>query len=171
MRSSSSEPEAGVYRSRVLATTLLIIHGLVAVALLGATTHQTLAAWKAAHARPASFLGRFRSVPSASFANAVVVLYAVSTVLGGIVYLYFRVDVRPELERAGHWHVLGFFDLKEHFAAIGLALLPAYWVCWRRPLADEPTQIRTALTSILAFIVWWGFLTGHVANNIMGFGS
>jgi hypothetical protein len=85
--------------------------------------------------------------------------------------LYFRVDVRPELERAGHWHVLGFFDIKEHFAAIGLALLPAYWVCWRRPLADEPTQIRTALTSMLAFIVWWGFLSGHVANNIMGFGS
>jgi hypothetical protein len=100
---------------------------LVAVALLGAITHQTLAAWKAAHARPASFLGRFRSVPSASFPNAIVVLYAVSTLLGGIVYLYFRVDVRPELERAGHWHVLGFFDLKEHFAAIGLALLPAYW--------------------------------------------
>ncbi len=101
----------------------------------------------------------------------VVVLYVVSTLLGGIIYLYFRVDVRPELERAGHWHVLGFFDLKEHFAAIGLALLPAYWVCWRRPHADEPAQTRTALTSILAFIVWWSFLTGHFANNIMGFGS
>jgi len=63
------------------------------------------------------------------------------------------------------------FDLKEHFAAIGLALLPAYWVCWRRPHADELAQTRTALTSILAFIVWWSFLTGHVANNIMGFGS
>ena len=93
------------------------------------------------------------------------------TLLGGIIYLYFRVDIRPELERAGHWHVLGFFDLKEHFAAIGLALLPAYWVCWRRPHADEPARTRTALTSILAFIVWWSFLTGHVANNIMGFGS
>ena len=100
----------------------LIIHGLVAVALLGAITHQTLAAWASADARPGSFFGRFRSVPSASFANAVVVLYAVSALLGGIIYLYFRVDVRPELERAGHWHVLGFFDLKEHFAAIGLAL-------------------------------------------------
>jgi hypothetical protein len=168
---SSSEEEAGVFGSEVLATTLLIIHGLVAVALLGAITHQTLAAWGSAGARAASFFGRFRSVPSAPFANAVVVLYAVSTLLGGIVYLYFRVDVRPELERAGHWHVLGFFDLKEHFAAIGLALLPAYWICWRRPLADEPAQTRTALTSMLAFIVWWGFLTGHVANNIMGFGS
>ena len=154
-----------------MATALLIVHGLVAVALLGAITHQTLAAWATTGTRPGSFFGRFRSIPSASFANAVVVLYAGSTLLGGVVYLYFRVDVRPELERAGHWHVLGFFDLKEHFAAIGFALLPAYWIYWRRPGADEPAQTRTALTSILAFIVWWSFLTGHVANNIMGFGS
>ena len=47
--------------------------------------------------RPGSFFGRFRAVPSASFANAIVVLYAVSALLGGIVYLYFRVDIRPEL--------------------------------------------------------------------------
>jgi hypothetical protein len=144
---------------------------LVAVALLGAITHQTLAAWASAGARRDFFFGRFRSVPSALFANAVIVLYAVSTLLGGIIYLYFRVDIRPELERAGHWYFLGFFDLKEHFAAIGLALLPAYWVFWRRPRAGEPAQTRIALTSILAFIVWWNFLTGHVANNILGFGS
>jgi hypothetical protein len=155
----------------VLPTALLIIHGLVAVALLGAITHQTLAAWATAGVHPSSFFGRFRSVPSARFANAVVVLYAISILLGGIIYLYFRVDIRPGLERAGHWPALGFFDLKEHFAAIGLALLPAYWVCWRRPIAEERSQTRAMLTSILAFIVWWGFLTGHVVNNIMGFGS
>ena len=160
-----------VYGSAVLPTALLIIHGLIAVALLGAITHQTLAAWASVEVRPPSFFGRFRSVPAASFANPVVALYVASTLLGGIIYLYFRVDVRPELERAGHWHVLGFFDLKEHFAAIGLALLPAYWVCWRRPHADESARTRTALTSILAFIVWWSFLAGHFANNIMGFGS
>jgi hypothetical protein len=91
----------------------------------------------------------------------VVVLYAVSTLLGGIIYLYFRVDVRPELERAGHWHVLGFFDLKEHFAAIGLALLPAYWVCWRRPLANEPAQTRTALTSCLHHLVGLSVRSRH----------
>jgi hypothetical protein len=157
--------------SAVLSTVLLIVHGLVAIALLGAITHQTLSAWATAGVRPSSFFERFRSVPSARFANAVVVLYAVSTVLGGIVYLYFRVDIRPELESTGHWPALGFFDLKEHFAAIGLALLPAYWVCWRRPGADEPTRTRTMLTSILAFVIWWGFLTGHVVNNIRGFGA
>jgi hypothetical protein len=154
-----------------VATALLIVHGLVAVALLGAITHQTLAAWAPAQAQPGSFFGRFRAVAPASFANAVVGLYVVSFVLGGIVYLYFRVDIRPGLERAGHWQALGFFDLKEHFISIGLALLPAYWVCWRRPRADEPGLTRAALTAILAFTVWWGFLTGHVVNNIMGFGS
>src|SRR5262245_36814462 len=135
----------------LVATAILIVHGLVAVALLGAVTHQTLATWAPARPRPGSFFGRFRTVPPASFANAVVVLYAVSYLLGGIVYLYFRVDIRPDLERAGHWPALGFFDIKEHFASIGLALLPAYWVCWRRPGADEPTRTRAALTMILAF--------------------
>ena len=154
-----------------MATALLIIHGLVAVALLGAITHQTLATWAPAGAAPGSFFRRFCAVPSAAFANAIVVLYVVSVILGGIVYLDFRVDIRPGLERAGHWQALGLFDLKEHFVAIGLALLPAYWVCWRRPRADEPGQKRAALTSILAFTVWWSFLIGHVVNNIMGFGA
>jgi hypothetical protein len=154
-----------------LATTLLIIHGLVAVALLGAITHQTLGAWAPAGARAGSFFSRFRTVPSPSFANAIVVLYVISAVLGAVVYLYFRVDIRPELERAGHWPAIGLFDIKEHFISIGLGLLPAYWVCWRQPIADEPRRTRAMLTAILAVIVWWGFLLGHVLNNIRGFGA
>jgi hypothetical protein len=35
------------------------------------------------------------------------------------VYLPFRVDIRPDLERA-IWQAFCFFDLKEHFIAIGL---------------------------------------------------
>jgi hypothetical protein len=50
-------------------------------------------------------------------------------------------------------------------------LLPAYWVCWRKPLADELGRTRAALTAVIAFIVWWSYLIGHVMNNIMGFGS
>jgi len=154
-----------------MATTLLIVHGLVAVALLGAITHQTLSAWVPATARPGSFFGRFRTVPPAAFANAIVILYCLAAILGAIIYLDFRVDVRPTLERAGHWQVLGFFDLKEHYVAIGAALLPAYWVCWRRTGSEDSTRTRAILTSIIAFIVWWGFLAGHVTNNIMGFGA
>ncbi len=154
-----------------MVTALLIIHGLVAVALLGAITHQTLATWAPTGARPGSFFGRFRTVPSASFANAIVALYATSALLGAIVYLYFKTDIQPDLERDRHWQALGFFDLKEDFVSIGLGLLPAYWICWRRPVSGEPGRTRAALTAVLAFIVWWGFLVGHVMNNIMGFGS
>jgi hypothetical protein len=154
-----------------LITALLIVHGLVAVALLGAITHQTLATLAPAGARPRSFFARFRAVPSAAFADAIVALYIVSVLLGGTVYLYFRIDVRPVLERDNHWQAIGLFDLKEHFIAIGLGLLPAYWLCWRRPFAGEFGRPRAALTAIFAFIVWWGFLMGHVMNNILGFGS
>lgn len=154
-----------------MAIALMIIHGLVAVALLGAITHQTLAAWAPAVPRRNSFFARFRSIPAASFANAIVALYLASALLGASLYLYFRVDVRPALERSGHWQALGVFDLKEHFISIGLGVLPAYWVLWRRPSPKESRRSRAVLTAILAFIVWWAFLIGHVMNNIMGFGQ
>src|SRR5271166_6433502 len=124
--------------SAFMATALLIIHGLVAVALLGAITHQTLAIWAPVSAQAGSIFSRFRAVPAASFANAIAMLYIVSVLLGAILYLYFNVSIKPELERAGHSSALGLFDLKEHFVSIGLGLLPAYWVCWRTPCADEP---------------------------------
>jgi hypothetical protein len=154
-----------------MVTALLIVHGLVAVALLGAITHQALASWAPVGARPGSFFGRFRTVPAASFANAVIVLYLAAALLGGIVYLYFRVDIRPGLEQAGYWQTLGLFDIKEHFVSIGLALLPAYWVCWRRPIADDSVRTRAILTTVLAFVVWWSYLIGHVLNNLRGFGA
>ena len=154
-----------------MSTALLIIHGLVAVALLGAITHQTLAAWAPSGTRPGSFFARFRAVRPAAFANAIVVLYMVTALIGATVYLDFKIDIQPGLERDRHWHALGLFDLKEDFVAIGLGLLPAYWVCWRRPIIDERSRTAAVLTALLACIVWWGFLIGHILNDIAGFGS
>jgi hypothetical protein len=51
-----------------------------------------------------------------------------------------------------------------------LALLPIYWFLWRKTSPDNRVA-RTVVTGILAFAVWWGFLTGHIINNIRGFGS
>src|SRR4026209_2695517 len=48
-------------------TVLLIIHGLLAVALLGALSHQALSVWVRARRPAASFVARFRSVPGASY--------------------------------------------------------------------------------------------------------
>jgi hypothetical protein len=74
------------------------------------------------------------------------------------------------VEQLGLWAQNGSFELKEHFAAVGLAILPAYWYYWRQP-ATGGARTRDLLTALLAFIVWWNFLVGHILNNIRGFGS
>jgi len=151
-------------------TALLIVHGLLAVALLGALTHQVLSVWVPARKPAVSFVGRFRSVPGASYANAVVVLYLLTALLGAVIYAEYRISVRTVLQQLEMRSAEGAFELKEHFAAIGLGLLPAYRYFWRQPLAPEHANTRAILTSILAFVVWWSFLVGHILNNIRGFG-
>jgi hypothetical protein len=38
-------------------------------------------------------------------------------------------------------------------------------------LREEYARTRAMLTTVLAFVVWWGFLVGHLANNIRGLGT
>lgn len=151
-------------------TTLLILHGLMAVALLGALTHQALAVcWPSRNAK--TFVAKFRAVSGPSYTNAVVVLFVLTMILGGMIYPTYRTTVRIMLEDYRMYAANGSFELKEHFAAIGLGLLPAYWYYWRQPLAEKGSITRTVLTVILAFVVWWGFLVGHILSNIRGFGT
>jgi len=148
------------------------VHGLLAVALLGAITHQAASMlWPAT--RPAgSFSGRFRSVAAPGYANAIVVLYLVTAALGAIIYAEYRVAIRFVLEELQLRAANGSFELKEHLAAVGLGTLPAYWWYWRQPATDpSAVRVRAILTAMLAFVVWWNFLVGHVVNNIRGFGS
>jgi len=148
------------------------VHGLLAVALLGAITHQAASVlWPAV--RPAgSFSARFRSVAAPGYANAVVILYIITALLGAIIYGEYRVSIRIVLEELQMRAANGSFELKEHLAAIGLGMLPAYWWYWRQPATDsDARRTRSVLTTILAFVVWWNFLVGHIVNNIRGFGS
>ncbi len=148
---------------------LLIVHGLLAVALLGAITHQAIGAWIPINQPADSFVARARSVSAPAYTNAIVVLYLVTAILGGVIYAEYRISVRIVLEQLEVWAVNGTFELKEHFVAIGSGMLPAYWFYWRRPLDPRHARPRAILTLLLAFIVWWGFLVGHVVNNIRGF--
>ncbi|HKA41365.1 MAG TPA: hypothetical protein VKF40_05170 [Burkholderiales bacterium] len=152
-------------------TVLLIVHGLLAVALLGAITHQTVSVWAPARKPAGSFVGRFRSVAGASYANAIIVLYVLTFTLGSIIYPEYRLEARVVVEQMSLWPQIGAFELKEHFVSVGLGVLPAYWYFWRQPLAAEHARTRALLTAMLAFIVWWNFLVGHILNNIRGFGS
>ncbi len=148
-------------------TALLILHGLLAVALLGAITHQAFATGRPAK-RP-SFVARYRAVAASGYASAVVVLFIVTSVGGALLYPQYRLDIRPTLEDLDLRAANGVFEIKEHLAAIGLGLLPAYWFFWRQPLGADGVIARRYLTWLLTFIVWWNFLVGHVLNNIRGF--
>ena len=152
-------------------TLLLIVHGLLAVALLGAVTHQVVSVWLPVHRPADSFVGRVRAVQAASYATAIIVLYLATATLGGIIYPAYRLGVRVVIEQLQMWSANGAFELKEHFVAVGLGILPAYWYYWRKPLVEDHARTRAFLTGVLAFIVWWSFLVGHILNNIRGFGS
>jgi hypothetical protein len=152
-------------------TTLLIIHGLLAVALLGAITHQAVAVWIPARAKAGNFVTRFRAVPSTSYVAAIIVLYVVTFVMGAWIYTQYRFTARLALEQLRFFKTVGVFEMKEHVATIGLIVLPAYWAFWRQPLAEDYAGARKSVTLFLAIIVWTNFLIGHIANNARGFGS
>jgi hypothetical protein len=150
---------------------LVITHGLLAFLLLGAVTHQVVSVLVPARAGATNFVARFRAVGSANYANAIIALYLVTAALGAFIYTNYRITARLTLEQGHFWKSFGAFEIKEHLIAIGLALLPAYWYFWRQPLNDADWLTRRLLTTLLAFIVWWAFLAGHIANNIRGLGT
>jgi hypothetical protein len=148
---------------------LLIVHGLLAVALLGAVTHQAVAVWWPVRAHAGTFVTRFRAVPSTSYVSAIVVLYLLTMLLGAVIYTHYTITSRIAIIQLQLWKPYGLFEIKEHFAALGLAILPAYWYFWRVPNAEGGTRARAVLTGLLTIIVWWNFLVGHIINNLRGF--
>ena len=149
---------------------LLILHGLLAVFLLGAITHQALSVLTIAPAANSrwTFVHRFRGVDATAYATPIVVLFAVTAIGGALLYPKYRIDVRPALEDTQNSAANGVFEIKEHLVAIGLGLLPVYWLFWQQPVAAGTAAPRRYLTWLLAFFVWWSFIVGHVLNNIRG---
>ncbi len=150
-----------------MATFLLIVHGLLAVVLLGGITHQAMSvAWPSRSKQ--GIVSSFRAVSGSVYTNANVVLYLVTATLGGTIYPVYRIGVRTYLENARLYPAVGSFEIKEQFISVGLGMLPLYWMLWRRPPEDGTRSARLAVTLILCFIIWYGFLVGHVLNNIRG---
>lgn len=149
-------------------TALLILHGLAAVALLGAITHQLVSAAQVRAPTGRSFVARYAAVNQRTFTHAVVVLYGATLLLGAVIYPEYRLEVRTPFEEMSLGWAVGVFELKEHFGGIGLALLPIYAWLWRPERAETHRGDRLGVTALLALIVWWDFLVGHILNNIRG---
>src|SRR6266436_9562126 len=139
---------------------LLIIHGILAVFLLGAITHQAVGVSCPVTKKASGFVNAVRGVNGMSYTNAVISLFVVTFLLGTIIYPTYRVNVRTILQEYRDFKPEGAFEMKEHLLALSLALLPIYWFFWRR--ASEANRVaRAVLTCAIATAVWWGFLTGH----------
>jgi hypothetical protein len=146
---------------------LLILHGLVAIALIGAITHQGLSAWR--QPAPARvFIDRFRAVPTLRYATPVVVLYVADFALGAYIYPAYVLDVKASLADFGFYLDIFLFQAKEHIAVIGLLLLPAYWHYWKVTPLGEFVMTRRFVTTLIMVAVWWNLVIGHVLNNVRG---
>jgi hypothetical protein len=154
-------------------TILFIVHALVAVALLGALTHQAMSVLMPVRHTPGAgnFVTRFRAVQGSGYATAVCVLWIVTLFFGAWIYTKYRMYVRIPIEQEGFWKTQGVFELKEHLATIGLGLLPIYWFFWKNARNAEYDSPRKWLTVTLAGMCWYMFLVGHIVNNVRGFGS
>ena len=113
------------------------------MALLGALTHQAASVLMPVRqaAGAGGIVTRFRAVHGPGYAAAVCVLWLVTFFFGAWIYTKYRMYVRIPIEQAGYWKTQGVFELKEHYATIGMGLLPIYWLFWkdaRNPEYDSP---------------------------------
>ena len=144
-----------------------ILHGVLAIALVGAITHQGLTVWR--KPVPAKwFIDRFRAIPADRFATAIAVLYVLTFALGGCIYPRYVLDVKGAVIDSGMRTAVGVFQLKEHLAVIALGLLPVYWHFWRSLPLSQGIATRRFLTTFLLLVSWWNLIVGHVLNNIRG---
>lgn len=150
----------------MLITALLILHGLLAIVLLGALSHQALALTGTGGRGTLS--ARFRAVDPGGFTNTIVILFVLTSLVGAFLYPQYRLTVRPVLEMFDLRAANGAFEIKEQFTSLGLLMLPAYWSSWKRATGVEYSLLRRSLTWLIALFAWWSFFVGHIMNNIQG---
>ena len=151
-----------------LVATLLILHGLAGVVLIGLTTHQAVAVWKTRPIAAKNFVQAYVNTRSATYTNTVVVCYVLTFIGGGIIYPTYVMDVKSTLTDAAMNPPIGLFELKEHLAVFGLAMLPSYWWLWKKASPSEHVLARQMNTTVICAIVWLAFVVGYILNNIKG---
>jgi hypothetical protein len=162
---------SGIVSTYTFWTLWLFVHLIFALGLLGAITHQAMAVALPVRKPAPGIITRFRAVPAAGYASAVCLLYVITFFVGSFIYTQYRVAIRIPLEDTHYYKTLGFFDFKEHVATLGLVLLPAYWFFWKNPQNPEYGNARKGVTLVLAIMIWFLFIVGHVLNNTRGFAS
>jgi hypothetical protein len=148
-------------------TTLLVLHAVASVALVGASTHHAL--------QMRHYLrGRFgKKGLEKLYAKVIAVSYVVTFGLGALLYPSYRYHVRGlYLDRYAPW-VAELFDVKEMYAslalfiAIGLGLL-AYTL---DPEKERPlVKVYAAMSVLVCAVVWFNVVAGLIVVSARGAG-
>ena len=152
-------PHGGAVWLEGVASALLVVHALAAIALLGATTHDAVLV--------IGFLrSRFgRAGLERLYVRIQLVAYLATFALGAVIYPAYRIYVRAAVfDRWAPW-ASNLFDIKENFAALGLPVVVAY--AWlrsrfdpRKDVAWRPLYAVLGLTA--AALVWFQAVAGLV---------
>ena len=146
------------------APVLVLLHGLAAIVLIGASTHHAIIAIGYLRGAYKVRLGRI-------YAATVAIAYGVTFVLGMFAYPAFRYHVRGlYLDRYEGW-ASNLFDTKENFAALGLPLVIAAFVLSRvmKPSEDkELVRGYAVIVTLAAAIVWFSVISGLVVTQTRG---
>ena len=136
---------------------LLIAHAICSLTLLGVATHNGILALY-------HLFGDFRRpVLQKRYAAVLFWLYWIAFIGGVIIYPIFRVAVRAAYFDSSIPLATGFFEVKEHWLALGLALLLWYYPASRRIDIRAPQSFHRFyhLAGVaLMLIVWFAAVTG-----------
>lgn len=147
----------------VIAKILLLLHAAAAIVLIGSTTHNGILAYF--HWRGSAR----RRVLQRIYVRIVSWAYLVTFVLGLVIYPPFRVRVRADYLDEEVPLATGFFEVKEHWLAVGLLVLLVYRVLAREVDVREryaETRLYHLLGVLLMVIVWWSVFTGLALVSI-----
>lgn len=146
------------------ARALVVLHALASMVLIGSSTHHSLIAIGYLRGVYRARLGRI-------YAATVAVSYLLTVALGALAYPSFRYHTRGlYLDHYAPW-ASNLFDIKEHFASLGIPLVLGALALSR---ALEPRSDRALLVgySVMvlgaAAIVWFNVVAGLVVTLVRG---
>lgn len=142
-----------------VAKPLLVVHALVAAALLGSCTHAAYELVRYLLSRPR------RPKLERIHARLMLFLYSAQFTLGAVLYPTYRVKVRHNYFDAHLPWATNLFDIKEMFAAFGLGLVIVYYLLSR--VYDPHDSEHRKMLGLYAFcglsvtaIVWFSAISG-----------
>lgn len=144
---------------------LLILHALLAILLLGSMTHNVLLTvpylWK-----------KYKKVTLEKlYVKVAFVAYLLTFALGAIVYPNYRYHVRDQYFDVHLPWASQFFDIKEHWAGIGLGLMGIYLVLslTMDPRKDrERVMIYVFLSVMITLVIWFNLIAGLWLTALRG---